>query len=273
MLLAYAVLALVLLPMVYLSRRQDRLPAPVSLFLDFYSAVFLPLVFNTLSPLITATRGGARDELLIAGRPGDLRRRRHGVDGAVHAAVAERPPLRLLRDLLLHRPDPRDRPVVSGPGGRAPLRLHADGRLLRLLRRLLHHPRARAPFRPGRPLHEIADGDSDLARHQRHHQPARENQARRLPVRPHDDLRGRSDRDVEAGPRRLLVDPADRVPPDRLDGVLPLPLRRGPDRRRRRSRSSSSRSGTGSTIASCARPHPCSGEARGKPRRPYSAFS
>ncbi len=66
MLLAYAVLALVLLPMVYLSRRQDRLPAPVSLFLDFYSAVFLPLVFNTLSPLITATRGGARDEVLIA---------------------------------------------------------------------------------------------------------------------------------------------------------------------------------------------------------------
>jgi membrane-associated phospholipid phosphatase len=66
MLLAYAVLALALLPMVYLSRRQDRLPAPVVLLLDFYSAAFVPLVFNTLSPLIMGTRGGARDELLIA---------------------------------------------------------------------------------------------------------------------------------------------------------------------------------------------------------------
>ena len=66
MLLAYGALALALVPMVYLSRRQDRLPAPVSLLLDFYPAAFVPIVFNTLSPLITATRGGARDDLLIA---------------------------------------------------------------------------------------------------------------------------------------------------------------------------------------------------------------
>jgi membrane-associated phospholipid phosphatase len=66
MLLAYAALALFLVPMVYLSRRQERLPKPLLLLLDFYSAAFVPLVFNTLTPLITATRGGARDELLIA---------------------------------------------------------------------------------------------------------------------------------------------------------------------------------------------------------------
>jgi membrane-associated phospholipid phosphatase len=66
MLLAYAALALALIPIVYLSRRQDRLPAPVVLLLDFYPAVFVPMVFNTLSPLIMATRGGPRDDLLIA---------------------------------------------------------------------------------------------------------------------------------------------------------------------------------------------------------------
>ena len=38
----------------------------MTLFLDFYPAIFLPILFNTLSPLILATRGGAQDELLIA---------------------------------------------------------------------------------------------------------------------------------------------------------------------------------------------------------------
>jgi membrane-associated phospholipid phosphatase len=66
MLLAYGGLALALVPIVYLSRRQDRLPPAVLLLLDFYPAAFVPTVFNTLSPLITATRGGARDDLLIA---------------------------------------------------------------------------------------------------------------------------------------------------------------------------------------------------------------
>ncbi len=66
MLLRYGVLALFLLLMVALSRRASRLPTPLALVLDFYSAVFLPIVFNTLEPLIQALRGHARDDLLIA---------------------------------------------------------------------------------------------------------------------------------------------------------------------------------------------------------------
>lgn len=66
MLLAYAGLAAALVPIVYLTRREDRLPAAVQLALDFYPAAFVPMVFNTLSPLIMATRGGPRDDLLIA---------------------------------------------------------------------------------------------------------------------------------------------------------------------------------------------------------------
>ncbi len=92
MLLAYGALALALVPMVYLSQRQDRLPAPVSLLLDFYPAAFVPIVFNTLSPLITATRGGARDDLLIAAD-----RAIFGVDVTVWMEQFSRP---WLNDLL-----------------------------------------------------------------------------------------------------------------------------------------------------------------------------
>ncbi len=65
-LLAYGALAAAIGVIVPLAKREDDLPAPVTLFLDFYPAIFLPILFNTLSPLIMATRGGARDELLIA---------------------------------------------------------------------------------------------------------------------------------------------------------------------------------------------------------------
>lgn len=65
-LLAYAALAAAIGVIVPLAKREDDLPAPVTLFLDFYPAIFLPILFNTLSPLILATRGGARDDLLIA---------------------------------------------------------------------------------------------------------------------------------------------------------------------------------------------------------------
>jgi membrane-associated phospholipid phosphatase len=92
MFLAYAALALALVPMVYLSRRQDRLPAPVVLLLDFYPAAFVPMVFNTLSPLITAARGGARDDLLIAAD-----RALFGVDVTVWMEQFTRP---RLNDLL-----------------------------------------------------------------------------------------------------------------------------------------------------------------------------
>ncbi len=65
-LLAYGALAAAIGVIVPLAKREDQLPAPVTLFLDFYPAIFLPILFNTLSPLIMATRGGARDEILIA---------------------------------------------------------------------------------------------------------------------------------------------------------------------------------------------------------------
>ena len=66
MLIGYAALAVCLCFMVLLARRVDRLPAPVAFVVDFYPAAFLPILFNTLEPLIQALRGGARDDLLIA---------------------------------------------------------------------------------------------------------------------------------------------------------------------------------------------------------------
>ena len=66
MLWGYAALAAVLLVVTALSRRIDRLPKPLVLLVDFYPAAFLPILFNTLEPLIQALRGGPRDDLLIA---------------------------------------------------------------------------------------------------------------------------------------------------------------------------------------------------------------
>ncbi len=66
MLLGYAGLAAVLVVMTILARRADTLPMPWSFLVDFYPALFLPLLFNTLEPLIDALRGGPRDDLLIA---------------------------------------------------------------------------------------------------------------------------------------------------------------------------------------------------------------
>ena len=88
MLLAYAGLAALLIPMVFLSRREDRLPAPFTLLIDFYPAAFVPMVFNTLSPLIMATRGGPRDDLLIAADRGLF-----GVDVTVWMEQFTRPRL------------------------------------------------------------------------------------------------------------------------------------------------------------------------------------
>jgi membrane-associated phospholipid phosphatase len=88
MLLAYAGLAAALIPIVYLSRREDRLPRPLTLLIDFYPAAFVPMVFNTLSPLIMATRGGPRDDLLIAADRGIF-----GVDVTVWMEQFSRPRL------------------------------------------------------------------------------------------------------------------------------------------------------------------------------------
>ena len=66
MLLGYAGLAAAILALTLLIRRIDRLPTPLALLADFYPVAFLPLLFNTLEPLIEASRGGPRDDLLIA---------------------------------------------------------------------------------------------------------------------------------------------------------------------------------------------------------------
>jgi len=66
MLLGYAGLSLLVLVMIALAPREDRLPAPLTFLVDFYPAAFLPLLFNTLEPLIQALRGGPRDAWLIA---------------------------------------------------------------------------------------------------------------------------------------------------------------------------------------------------------------
>jgi membrane-associated phospholipid phosphatase len=66
MLLGYAGLASLVFVIAWLVPREDRLPAPATFVLDFYPAAFLPLLFNTLEPLIQALRGGPRDDLLIA---------------------------------------------------------------------------------------------------------------------------------------------------------------------------------------------------------------
>ncbi len=66
MFLGYAGLAAGLILITALTFRIDRLPAPLVVLVDFYPAAFLPLLFNTLEPLIAALRGGPRDDLLIA---------------------------------------------------------------------------------------------------------------------------------------------------------------------------------------------------------------
>ena len=131
-------------------------------------AAFLPLLFNTLEPLIQALRGGPRT---ICSWPPTGRL--FGVDVTVWAQRLVRP---LSSDIfycfystyyfiaLTLGP----RAVAAAPGDGAPVRLHPDGRLLRVLDRLLHHPGARPAIRPGIPVHRLADDDACRARHQRH---------------------------------------------------------------------------------------------------------
>jgi membrane-associated phospholipid phosphatase len=92
MLLGYAGLALLLAVIAAIAPRVDRLPAPLAFVVDFYPAAFLPLLFNTLEPLIQALRGGARDDLLIAAD-----RFLFGVDVTVWAQRLVRP---ILNDIF-----------------------------------------------------------------------------------------------------------------------------------------------------------------------------
>ncbi len=86
MLLGYAGLAALLFAIVWLVPREDRLPAPIAFVVDFYPAAFLPLLFNTLEPLIQALRGGPKDEWLMAAD-----RALFGVDVTVWAQRLVRP--------------------------------------------------------------------------------------------------------------------------------------------------------------------------------------
>lgn len=66
LLLRYAALAGILAVVTLMAPREDERPGLVAVLLDFYPAVFLPVLFNMLEPLIAALRGRARDDLLIA---------------------------------------------------------------------------------------------------------------------------------------------------------------------------------------------------------------
>src|SRR5262245_46280958 len=92
MIFGYAGLATLIAAVVWIVPRMDRLPAPAVFLVDFYPAAFLPLLFNTLEPLIQALRGGPRDAWLIAAD-----RFLFGVDVTVWAQRLVRP---WLNDLL-----------------------------------------------------------------------------------------------------------------------------------------------------------------------------
>ncbi len=66
LLLRYAIMAAALAMVAALARRERRLPVFVRFLIDFYPAAFIPVLYETLGVLISAARGGARDELLIA---------------------------------------------------------------------------------------------------------------------------------------------------------------------------------------------------------------
>ena len=64
--LRYAEMAAGLGLVVFLVPRSERLPGWVRFLLDFYPAAFIPVLYETLGPVIAAARGGPRDDVLIA---------------------------------------------------------------------------------------------------------------------------------------------------------------------------------------------------------------
>lgn len=66
--LRYAQMAAGLGVVAFLVANEERLRLPgwVRFLLDFYPAAFIPVLYETLGPLIAAARGHARDEILIA---------------------------------------------------------------------------------------------------------------------------------------------------------------------------------------------------------------
>jgi len=66
LLLRYSLMAAAVLIVVWLWPREKKLPSPVRVLLDFYPTAFIPVLYETLGDLISAARGPARDDLLIA---------------------------------------------------------------------------------------------------------------------------------------------------------------------------------------------------------------
>jgi membrane-associated phospholipid phosphatase len=66
LLLRYGLMAAAVLIFVWLRPREQKLPSPIRVLLDFYPAAFIPVLYETLGDLIAAARGPARDDLLIA---------------------------------------------------------------------------------------------------------------------------------------------------------------------------------------------------------------
>jgi len=64
--LRYAIMGAALLIVTLAVRRPERLPAWARFVTDFYPAAFIPVLYETLGPLIAAARGHARDGILIA---------------------------------------------------------------------------------------------------------------------------------------------------------------------------------------------------------------
>lgn len=65
-LLRYGLMAAGLAVVALLVRRQESLPESLSVAADFYPIAFIPILYESLGPLIPAARGVARDDLLIA---------------------------------------------------------------------------------------------------------------------------------------------------------------------------------------------------------------
>ncbi|HYK41650.1 MAG TPA: phosphatase PAP2 family protein [Thermoanaerobaculia bacterium] len=86
--LRYAIMAAALLLVTFAARRMDRLPAWARFLVDFYPAAFIPVLYETLGPLIAAARGRAQDAVLIAAD-----RALFGTDVTVWMQRWVRPPL------------------------------------------------------------------------------------------------------------------------------------------------------------------------------------
>ncbi len=62
----YAAMACGLLLVMAAVRREDRLPPALRFLVNFYPIAFVPVLYESLGPLITAARPAARDEMLVA---------------------------------------------------------------------------------------------------------------------------------------------------------------------------------------------------------------